>query len=1026
MNNLENQATDVNNNVRSSDDSNEASPSNVNNVINNQNNQDMSKWGEEDGDFEYDEAIQQQGGRHETQPPSSSPPQQPVQLSENSGFDFDNNMVNSGQISSLNDDDQTTNDIVGGEKQNNEVVEVSQSSTTNINNDDAVHFKEDLDDMMTDEIGKINIGNLYAAQNSEVPVQSVLIDQKDVVTLEDEISKSQSPEKVQKSKQSPQKGKQKKGARKSKTDAELSATEGTKATPIKNNNDQDDDQNDPLDSDNDPKTKSGRKIQKPEYFNPTNFGRGRRRSSFEPLSNEPSRRTKRQGKRRKSKGKDIIVSQESENIFSDPNNPPGIFMDAEEDNIVCTICRDGSSAKQNWIVFCDKCDAPYHQLCHKPRIDDDVVEDSQTEWICSKCKISPRSNKRIKVDNKSPEIQEFNEIRGQGQDLISIGTVLTREQKVEYLSSLSQDVLVNLLLLAEQIEPNIPLYPANILGKYAAVNMSSKDNEIVETNQNAGELIVDIQTSELPDAETSNLSTLNTSPNLNPVNIDYVPSQVPRQDTQQEPITPEASPPLGGLKEIAEHSKDSYLSLYIKAMSEIGNPNGSTAMTMHSWIKSNYNVPENFAARAKKALNYAVSKGIFIKNSRMTYKFNPDCTIPYNKDLDDGNEHTAEEVKNIGVNLNNNEYDGQKELTSEEEIPGIGKQNSSSEIKDFNFYPNQDFYFDLDPNFLGKGEDTYTATTQSQRSSLSNPVAESNNNPITDQYASSDKPPPSTTQSQPVSKLPMNAQILVENEQTLRLPPLAPKPPISVLPSIVRSNYQPSQTELLSSSIGGGNDFSHSIIQPSQILPNKQILPLLRFNDNDNNTTFNITTTSTNKSITPNYYSILVPAVIRSNQPQPQSQPQPPQQLYDNTKIRTSSSSIPSLQPLPTIDTSLNGNVNKIRQQMIPLQTSTMHNTPTSIPTSPQQTWPSSFNPFYMSPQPGDTQYTTIFENTFYDPATQSTQHQHHTSTASTNDYNNAVLNDLQQHNDNGSLFHRMNGSQHDNNIIGEWEYRSM
>jgi hypothetical protein len=155
-------------------------------------------------------------------------------------------LVNSGQISSLNDDDQTTNDVVGGEKQNNEEVEASQSSTTKNNNDDAVHFEEDLDDMMTDEIGKTNIGNLYAAQNSEVPVQSVLIDQKDVVTLEDEIIKSQSPEKVLKSKQSPQKGKQKKGARKSKTDTELSATEVTKATPIKNNNDQDDDQNDQL------------------------------------------------------------------------------------------------------------------------------------------------------------------------------------------------------------------------------------------------------------------------------------------------------------------------------------------------------------------------------------------------------------------------------------------------------------------------------------------------------------------------------------------------------------------------------------------------------------------------------------------------------------------------------------------------------------------------------------------------------------------------------------------------------------
>ncbi|EXX51182.1 hypothetical protein RirG_264130 [Rhizophagus irregularis DAOM 197198w] len=970
MNNLENQATDVNN-ARSSDESNEASHSNANNVINDQNNQDMFKeWCEEDGDFEI-EVMQQQGDHHETQPPSSSSPQQqPAQLNGNGGFDFNDNMVNSGQISSLNDDDQTTNNVMGGEKQNNEEeVEASKSSTTNKNNDDTVHFEEDLDDMMTDEIGKTNIGNLYTAQNSEVPVQSVLIDQKDVVTLEDEIIKSQSPEKVQKSKQSPQKGKQKKGARKSKTDTELSVTEGTKTTPIKNKNDQEDDLNDlndPLDSDNDPKTKSGRKIQRPEYFNPTNFGRGRRRSSFEPLANDSLRKTKRQGKRRKSKGKDIIVSQESENVLSDPNNLSGIYLNVEEDNIVCTICCDGTSAKQNWIVFCDKCDAPYHQLCHKPKIEDIVVQDSQTEWICAKCKISPRSNKRIKVDNKSPEIQEINENKGHGQDLISIGTVLTREQKVEYLSSLSQDVLVNLLLLAEQIEPNIPLYPANILGKYAAVNMSSKDNEMVETNQNTEEIIVDVQTSELPEAETSNLSTLEASPILNPVNIDYVPSQVPRQDTQQEPITPEASPPLGGLKEITEHSKDSYLNLYIKAMSEIGNPNGSTAMTMHSWIKSNYNVPENFAARAKKALNYAVSKGIFIKNSRMTYKFNPDCTIPYNKGSDDGNEPIAEEVKSIGVNVNNNEYDGQKDLTSEEEIPGIGKQNSSSEMKDFNFYTNQDFYFDLDANFLGKGDDTYTATTQSQRSSLSNPVAESNNNnPITDQYSSSDKASPTTTQSQPVSKLPMNAQMLVENEQTLRLPPLAPKPSISVLPSIVRSNYQPSQ-ELLNSSIGGG-------------------------------------------------------AVIRgNNQPQPQSQAQPSQQMYDNAKIRTSSASIPSLQPLPTIDTSLSGNVNKIRQQLIPLQTSNIHNTPTSIPTSPQQTWPSSFSPFYMSPQPGEAHYTTIFENTFFDPTSQSTQHQHHhTSTASTNDYNNAVLNDLQQHNDNGSLFHRMNGNQQDNNMIG-------
>jgi hypothetical protein len=185
--------------------------------------------------------IHQQG---ETQPG----PQQPFQLDDDGNFDFDNGMIDSGQTSSLNND-QTANNYVEVQKQNEEGdVDVTQSSTKNNHDDDALHFDEDLDDMMTDEIGKTNIGNLCAAQNNEVPVQSVLIDQKDVVTLEDEIIKSQSPEKVQKSKQSPQKGKQKKGAKKTKADADMitSAAENSNLIPIKNKNDQDDDQSDPL------------------------------------------------------------------------------------------------------------------------------------------------------------------------------------------------------------------------------------------------------------------------------------------------------------------------------------------------------------------------------------------------------------------------------------------------------------------------------------------------------------------------------------------------------------------------------------------------------------------------------------------------------------------------------------------------------------------------------------------------------------------------------------------------------------
>jgi hypothetical protein len=137
----------------------------------------------------------------------------------------------------------------------------------------------------------------------------------------------------------------------------------------------------------------------------------------------------------------------------------------------------------------------------------------------------------------------------------------------------------------------------------------------------------------------------------------------------------------------------------------------------------------------------------------------------------------------------------------------------------------------MDANFLGKSDDSYTATTTSQRSSLSNPGnnAENNNNDVS-QYnqtsvSSGKQQPPPPTQSQPISsipKIPVNTQIMINNEQTrtdIRLPPLAPKPPISVLPSIMRSNsmnYQPlqqqritgHQNELLASSIGGGgNDF---------------------------------------------------------------------------------------------------------------------------------------------------------------------------------------------------------------------------
>ncbi|CAG8467103.1 5051_t:CDS:2 [Funneliformis caledonium] len=1042
----ENQAIDINN----ARISNVTEPSNANNLINDRNSQNLFNWCEEDGEFEFDdefprivrnqtEVVQQGGDHHESQPPLQSAQLELVDNDSDFNFEGDG-IIGSRQISSsiINNDQVTTTittdkNVIEGQKQNDE-EEVGSSQPSPINQDTF----QNLDDLMTDEIGKINHGNLCTAQNNEVPVQSVLIDQKDVVTLEDVITKSQSPEKVLKSKQTPQRGRQRKSAKKTRVDAEImiSAAENTKSSPFKYKNDQAD-QNEYLSaSENDPKTKSGRKVQRPEYFNPTIFGYRKKLAleSKDFVINTSKKTYKKTGKRRtkhklknanfplsennpeissedkqmyavdaSTNSQDLIPLQTSNgSILYDPNDPSTIYVDPEDDNIVCVFCCDGTSEKHNWIVFCDKCDAPYHQRCHKPTIEDNVAEDSHSEWICSNCKNMPRLSKRIKVDKKNHEIHEIYEDKEKLREVtkpLPIGAVLTREQKVEYLSSLSQDVLVNLLLLAEQMEPNIPLYPANILRKYTTSNMLSSNIETDDTNrspQDTGELVVDAPSSGLSTAEVSNLSTLDISTNLNPENIEPAPQNNSDQDAQQEPITPDSEPslPSSSLKEITEHSKDSYLNLYIKAMSEIGNPNGSTAQTMHAWIKSNYNVPENFSARAKKSLHYAVHKGIFIKNSRMTYKFNPD----YIKAVNINDHTTATPTQNAGINVNENDGTSYKELTAglqnDGETPGIEKRNSLAEIKDFNFYTNQEFFLDsiLDANLLGKGEDTYTPSTSSSLTNTDNHNAENDNNvSITDQYnqtsASPEKQPAQSISR--IQKLSVNTPMMMNNEQTrsdIRLPPLAPKPSIDVLPSIIRSSpvhYQPSQqitnrqNELISSSIGGNNYFSYSIIQPPQVLPKKRILPLPQVNNNHNTTKI--------RPSSPNY-SILMPTVIRGGNQLSQQ----PHQMYDHTKIRAPSSSIPSLQSLPTIH-------NSTTMPPSPLQQHTL-----------QQAWPASFNSFYMAPQTSDNQYTTLFDNTFYDPTPQPSQ-QHHQQ-------HNNVVNDLHQqqqhHNENNSLFNRIGGQQ--------------
>ncbi|RWS13915.1 metal-response element-binding transcription factor 2-like protein [Dinothrombium tinctorium] len=55
-----------------------------------------------------------------------------------------------------------------------------------------------------------------------------------------------------------------------------------------------------------------------------------------------------------------------------------------DSDILCAVCRDGTSKSPNEIVICDICNQGYHQQCHKPSINDEVLK-PDVPWSCRKC-----------------------------------------------------------------------------------------------------------------------------------------------------------------------------------------------------------------------------------------------------------------------------------------------------------------------------------------------------------------------------------------------------------------------------------------------------------------------------------------------------------------------------------------------------------------------------------------------------------------------------------------------------------------
>jgi PHD-finger len=157
----------------------------------------------------------------------------------------------------------------------------------------------------------------------------------------------------------------------------------------------------------------------------------------------------------------------------------------KEQNALCELCHRGRGTVENAIVFCDGCNLCWHQECHEPRIPKELVLDKTAQWFCKACAvvIDQTVKELDTAERQSVEsgLEAVNIIAeavppSSGQPVlpgdIVVGPAvtssallvgarsLTLEERQKYLTSLSRQQLLDLLLHASNIAPDLPIFPA--------------------------------------------------------------------------------------------------------------------------------------------------------------------------------------------------------------------------------------------------------------------------------------------------------------------------------------------------------------------------------------------------------------------------------------------------------------------------------------------------------------------------------------------------------------------------------------
>ena len=117
-------------------------------------------------------------------------------------------------------------------------------------------------------------------------------------------------------------------------------------------------------------------------------------------------------------------------------------------------------------MFCDECNAAWHQLCHDPPIDAEVITVKEKEWFCQECRpvqisiIQPtvvRSNPSLTTGLRGPSYPPLVVPKAE----VGAGEYSTDERR-GFLSGLSHAALVELLMTISDNNPILPMFPENM------------------------------------------------------------------------------------------------------------------------------------------------------------------------------------------------------------------------------------------------------------------------------------------------------------------------------------------------------------------------------------------------------------------------------------------------------------------------------------------------------------------------------------------------------------------------------------